>query len=155
MATLSSRRFQRAGLLAGFHQVHEQVVEIQRMLGQCLVQRNAAFDVGLDVEDQLLHGRLFVAGADDVEGLHQRDARGQHGGQLAAENRDVAGIDLAAANARGLLLDLAGRDALAAQLGAQRLLVLGQGLALDELAALVLAFPEEGDVALDRPDRRG
>ena len=43
----------------------------------------------LDVEDQLLHRRLFVADADDLERLHQRDAGREHGRELAAEDRDV------------------------------------------------------------------
>ena len=93
---LVEQRLERAGLFAGLDQVHEQIVEIQRMLGQRLVQRGAAFDVRLDVEDQLLHRRLVVAVADDLEGLHQRNAGGQHGGELAAEHRDVVGLDLAA-----------------------------------------------------------
>ena len=71
------------------------------MLGERLVQRGAAFDVGLDVENQLLHRRLVVAGADDLERLHQRNAGGQHGGELAAEDRDVAGVDLAALERAG------------------------------------------------------
>ena len=94
---LVEQPFERAGLLAGLDQVHEQIIEIQRMLGERLVQRGAAFDIRLDVEHQLLHGRLFMAGADDLERLHQRNACAQHGGELAAENRDVLGLDLAAA----------------------------------------------------------
>ena len=74
------------------------------------MQRGAAFDVGLDVEDQLLHRRLVVAVADDLERLHQRNARGQHGRELAAEHRDVFGLDLAAGLERlRLLLDAAER----------------------------------------------
>ena len=34
---------------------------------------------------------LVVPGADDLEGLHQRNAGAQHGGELAAEDRDVFG----------------------------------------------------------------
>jgi len=49
---LVEQRLERAGLLAGFHQVHEQIIEVQRMLGECLVQRGARFDVGLDGEHQ-------------------------------------------------------------------------------------------------------
>ena len=93
---LVEQRLERAGLLAGLDEIHEQVVEIKRVLAERLVQRGAAFDVRLDVENQLLHRRLVVAVADDLEGLHQRNARGQHGGELTAEDRDVAGVDLAA-----------------------------------------------------------
>src|SRR2546430_5665757 len=72
------------------------------------MERSAPFDVGLDVEDQSLHGGLVIAVADDLERLHQRNARGEHGGELAAENRDIAGIDLAACPPLTLLAD-AGR----------------------------------------------
>jgi hypothetical protein len=65
---LVEQRFERAGLFAGLDQVHEQIVEIQRMLRQRFVQRAAALDVRLDVEHQLLHRRLLVAVADDLEG---------------------------------------------------------------------------------------
>ena len=103
---MSSSVLERTGLFARLDQVHEQVVEMQRMLGERFVQRGAAFDVRLDVENELLHRRLVVAVADDLERLHQRNARGQHGGELAAEHRDVFGVDLAAGLERlRLLLD--------------------------------------------------
>src|SRR6266436_7817809 len=139
-------------MLARFHQIHEQVVEVERMLGERLMQRGTAFDVGLDVENELLHGGLFMAVADNFERLHQRNARGQHGGQLAAEDRDIARIDPAARAALTLLADARGRDALTAQLRAQSLLIGREALALDARAALVLALPGEGSVASDPPD---
>ena len=86
---LVEQRFQRTGMLAGLDQVDEQVVEIQRMLAERLVQRGAGLDVGLDREHQLLHRRLVVAVADDVEALDHRNARLQHRGELAREQRDV------------------------------------------------------------------
>src|SRR5437016_1791804 len=119
------------------------------------MERSAPFDVGLDVEDEFLHGGLVIAVADDLERLHQRNARGEHGGELAGEDRDVAGIDLAARPALTLLADARGRHALATQLGAQSLLVGREALALDAGAALVLALPGEGSVALDRLDCEG
>ena len=141
---LVEQGFQRTGLFAGFDQVDEQIIEMQRMLGERLVQRGAAFHVRLDVEDQLLHRRLVVAVADDFEGLHQRNTGGQHGGELAAEHRDVFGLDLAAAlEGLRLLLDLADGDALAAQVCAQRGFVGRQALARDPVALLVHAGPGE------------
>ena len=119
------------------------------------MQRGAAFDVGLDVEQELLHRRLVVAGADDLEGLHQRNARAQHGGELAAEYRDVAGVDLAAerVNAVRLLLDAGGGDALAAQLAAHRLLVLRDRRPLTFWPLRFLSLPDhEGHVAFDGTD---
>src|SRR5712671_858947 len=142
-------------MLAGFHQIHEQVVEVQRMLGERLMERSASFDVGLDLEDQPLHGGLVIAVADDLEGLHQRNARGEHGGELTGEDRDIARIDPAARVALTLLADARGRHALTAQFRAQTLLVGREALALDPRAALVLALPGEGNVALDRPDYAG
>ena len=75
-----------ARVLADLDQVDVQVVEVQRVLGERLGQRRAALQVLLDRQDQLLHGGVVVAGADDLEGLHQRNARLQHGGELAAED---------------------------------------------------------------------
>src|SRR2546423_3924956 len=142
-------------MLARFHEIHEQVVKVERMLGQRLMERSAPFDVRLDVEDESLHRGLVIAVADDLERLHQRNARGEHGGELAAEDRNIARIDLAPRAALTLLADARGRDTLAAQLRAQSLLVGREALALDARAALVLALPGEGSVALDRPDCAG
>src|SRR5207247_11012770 len=95
--------------------LHVQVVEVERMLAERLMQRSAPLDVGLDVEDEPLHGRLVIAGADDLEPLHQRNARGEHRGQLAAEDGDIARVDLAACAALTLLADSRGRHALTAE----------------------------------------
>src|SRR2546429_8801066 len=119
------------------------------------MERSAPFDVGLDVEDESLHRGLVIAVADDLERLHQRDARGEHGGELAGEDRDIARIDPAARLALTLLADARRRHTLAAQLGAQSLLIGREALALDARAALVLALPGERSVALDRPDCAG
>src|SRR6266480_5265178 len=119
------------------------------------MERSAPFDVGLDVEDELLHGGLVIAGADDLERLHQRNARGEHGGELAGENRDIARVDPAARVSLTLLADARGRHALTAQLGAQSLLVGREALALYARAALILALPGEGNVALECPHCAG
>src|SRR2546421_12686477 len=108
-------------MLARFHQVHEQVVEVERMLAKRLMERGAPLDVGLDVEDEPLHGGLVIAVADDLERLHKRNARGEHGGELASEDRDIACIDPAARLGLTLLADARGRYALTAQLRAQGL----------------------------------
>ena len=44
---LVEQRLERAGLLAGRHEAHEQVVEVQRVLRERFGQRRAAFDVRL------------------------------------------------------------------------------------------------------------
>ncbi len=36
-----------------------------------------------------------MAAADDLQSLHQRNTRRQHGGELAHEHGDVLGLDLA------------------------------------------------------------
>src|SRR6185312_6718594 len=143
---------QRAGVLTGLDEVHEQVIEIQRVFAEGLVQRGTRLDVALDIQDQLLHGGLVGAVADNLERLHQRNARREHGRQLAAEYRDVFGLDLAAPGSRALLADSRGRNALPPQLHTQRLLIRGEAAALDAGAALVAAFPCEGNVALHGAD---
>jgi hypothetical protein len=74
--------------------------------------------------------------------MQQRHARTHHGGQLAGEQRDVLVGDLAAAG-EGLLADLVGEDALAAQHGLHDGFGRGAHFAADDLAGLVLAFPDE------------
>jgi hypothetical protein len=86
--------FECTGLLTGFNEVDEQIVEIKWLLGERFRQRATALDVGLDAQYQLLHGGVFVAGADDLECLYERDTGCQHRGELAAENGDIAGRDL-------------------------------------------------------------
>src|SRR5262249_36600101 len=143
--------FERTGLFARLHEVHVQIVEVERMLAERLVERRAAFDISLDVEHQLLHCRLVMPVADDFERLHQRNAGGEHGGELAAEDRDVFRLDLAAAlEERALLADLDRDDSLAAQVGAQSLLTGGETSPLELVALLVLAHPVELDVFADR-----
>src|SRR2546430_713926 len=83
------------------------------------MQRGAPFDVRLDVEDESLHRGLVIAVTDDLERLHQRNARGEHGGELAGEDRDIARIDPAARLALTLLTDARGRHALTAQFRAR------------------------------------
>jgi hypothetical protein len=67
-----------------------------------------------------------------------------HGRELAAEHGDVFGEDFAAGSKRiALRLDARGGNALAAQVGAQRLFVRRKRLAANLVAALVLAFPKK------------
>src|SRR5688572_9769184 len=104
----------------------------------------AADDVVLDLADQLLHRLLLVADADDLEGLDQRNARGEHGRELTAEERDVPGRDLAAAaEHRTLLAELGRDDVLPPQVRARGLFVHREDLPADLVAPLVLAYPGE------------
>ena len=138
---------ERARVLAGLDQVDVEVVEIERVLGKRDVERVAGLDVRLDGEHELLHRRLVVADADDLERLHHRDAGREHGGELAAEERDVLALDLAVGlEEMPFLADLGDGDPLPPQVGAQLRLVLGQAAALDAIALAVLALPEEGEL---------
>ena len=115
------------------------------MLGQRLVQRVAGLDVALDRQHELLHRRLVVADAYDLERLHHRDARVEHRRELAGEQGDVLGSDLAfALEQLGFLADLGRGDALLAQVRANLHFVARKAASLDAVALLVLAFPEEG-----------
>ncbi len=65
---------QDAGLFAGGNEVAVERVEIQRILAECLRQRAAGLDVGLDVEQELGDRRVGVSATDDVESLKQGHA---------------------------------------------------------------------------------
>ena len=96
-------------------------------------------------QDQLLHRRLVVAIADDVEALHHRNTGLQHGRQLTGKQRDVLGVNLLAAlEELRLLADFLGDDALLAQVGTHRRFGGRQHAAFEALALLVHAFPDEG-----------
>jgi len=76
----------------------------------------------------------------------------QHGGQLAAEDRDIARIDPAARAALTLLADARGRHALPAQFCAQSLLIGREALALTRAPRLSLPSQAKGVSAFDRPE---
>src|ERR1700730_10476596 len=106
------------------------------------MKRAAAFDIRLDIQDQLLHRRLFVPIADDFECLHHRDAGGHHSGKLAAEHRDIFVANLATGSKQiALRLHTRRGNALTPQVRAQCRLIGGKRLSADFVPALVLAFP--------------
>jgi hypothetical protein len=146
---LVEQRLECTGLFASFNQVDEKIIKMERVLGQRFGQRTAAFHVSLDRHDQLLHGRILVAAADDFERLHQRNAGCQHRGELAAENRYITGgyLALALEQARALFPDPARDNALAAQIGADGGFVRRHALAFDLVALAVRAFPKEGGIS--------
>jgi len=120
-------------------------IKLQGELGQRVRQVAAAFDIGLDRQQHVLHALVFVAAPDDVECLHQRHAGTHHCGELTAEDGDVAGFDrfAAAEQGFGLLADLKGIDPLAAQAGFDQRDVASRGFAFDFFAPLVGAFPDK------------
>ncbi len=135
-----------AVLLASLDQVAEEIVELQRMLGQGDGEGGPALDVILHRQDQVRHGRVVMTAANDIEGLHQRYTGGHHGGELATEDRDVLADDLLFTPHPGLFADLRRCDALPAQFGADRGLIGGWGFTAEPLAGAVNAFPGEEQV---------
>ena len=134
------------------HQVAVQLVELHRVAAQRLVQRGAALDVLLDVEQHVLEADVLLTVGDDVEGLHHRHAGSHHGGDLTAEDRHVARLDRAAGGAEQRLGPFAHGlrvHALAAQLGLDQRGVLGGHVALHALAALVQRHPLVGGQLTD------
>ena len=59
-------------------------------------QRRAAFDVGARGQDRLREVLVFLLGAQNLEALHERQARVDHDGELPHEDRQVLRIDLLA-----------------------------------------------------------
>ena len=85
---------------------------------------------------RLLESRVLLVCRQNFQTLHQRQAGVDHDRELAEENRDVLGLDLAGAERRhdkflALFPDGARRDAFAPQLAGQRLLVGSNPLAGD------------------------
>src|SRR5258708_17831348 len=89
-----------------------------------------------------------MAVADDLEGLHHRDAGRHHGRELTGKYGDVLRLRLPTAPHPALGFDASGCDALTSQVRTQCLFVRGKRLAANLMAALVLTFPDELDVFL-------
>jgi hypothetical protein len=102
-------------------------------------QAAAGLHVSFDLEQKTRYGRIVMPFADDIEGLQQRYAGLQHGGELAREQGDVFVGDLAAAG--GAFLDLGDSDALTAQLCRNTGFAHPACIAFDNFAGLILAFP--------------
>ena len=91
-------------------------------------QSRAAFDGGPHAGQRLLKGRVFLVGRQNFQALHQRQSGIDHDRELAEEDRDVLGLDLARAEGGhdkflALFANGAGGDALAPQRLRQRLFV--------------------------------
>src|SRR5256885_9000622 len=102
--------------LARLPEVAVKRIDVQRVLAERRGERRAGLDLGLDLQQQLLHGRVGGALADDVERLQQRHAGLHHRRELPREQREILFGDPAAA-ADLLLLDLLHQDALPPQGG--------------------------------------
>src|SRR3546814_3077565 len=81
------QRFERTGLLAGFDQIDDQFVEIQRKLAQTFGEGIATLDVRFDRHDHLAEARVLMAAADDHQRLHKRHAGAEQNGRAASWER--------------------------------------------------------------------
>ena len=136
---------QRTGLLAGFHQIAEQFIKIARVLADGVCEIVAGGHIIAHCAHEFRHGRVLQTVAHNLEGLYQRNAGFHHGGQLTAEDGDVAGSDLLFLRAEevlGLALDACGNDALLAQLCLHQRLAGPGHFTLGFLAVLVRALPK-------------
>jgi len=104
-----------------------------------------------------LHAGFFMTIADDLEGLHHRNAA-DISCELAGEHRDVRGQNLAAGSKRGAwCLDARGRYAWRLR-SARNAASSRQGICRAFIAAFVLAFPQKlvsflpavADIAINR-----
>jgi hypothetical protein len=116
------------------------------LFGKSLGKRAAAFHVSLDAKNQLLHGRVVVTRAHDLECLHQGDTRSEHRCELTAEYRDIGRRNFRPATERllPLLADSRRYDALTAQVGAHGGLGARHAFTLDLIALAVGPFPDKG-----------
>src|SRR6185312_1697245 len=127
---------QHTGSFAGLHQVAIQLVELHWVAPQRFVQRLAAFEALLHVQQHVLEADVLLTVGDDVEGLYQWYAGLHHGGDLAAEYRHVARFYRAAGGAEqrfGALAYGLRVHALAAQFGLHQRGVLRRHVALHAL----------------------
>ena len=129
---------------AGLDHVGGQVVEDDWILAHGVGQRGAAFHRSADAGQRLLERRVFLVRRQNFQTLHQRQAGIDHDRELAKEDRDVLGPDLAGSE-RGhdkffaLFADGTRCNALAPQCLLQSLLVRCYSLSGNFLSGGVLA----------------
>jgi hypothetical protein len=131
------------GLLAGGHRGAVDLREDARELAEAVRQRVALHDLGAHAQHDALHARLLGLLRDREQRLLQRQTGAHQGGQLAGEQRQVGGGDLAREAegllARGLLLGhFRDRDRQQLLL-AQQLADVARRVALEDAGALAAA----------------
>jgi hypothetical protein len=126
--------------LAGLDHVGEESVERTRMLAHALGQRHAALDVLTNLENGRREPLVRLLPPEDVEALHQGQARVDHHAELPREDRETLGRHLAAGPGHGApglgldRIDPRNQDLLAAQRRDSGLDRIGLPLAADVLA---------------------
>ena len=89
-----------------------------------------------------------MASGDDLQALHQRNAGGEHGGDLTGDDGDIHRLDPGAALGEqplSLLADLGDIDALLAQLRLDGIDAVGLQLARHLLSLAIEPVPAEGE----------
>ncbi len=124
--------------------IGREIVKDNGILAHGVGQRGAAFHRGPHPSQNLLERLIFLVRGQDFQTLHQRQPGIDHDRELAKEDRNVLGLNLARAE-RGhgkffaFFANGTGRDALAPQRLRQRLLVGCHPLAGYFLPGCVLA----------------
>ncbi len=140
-------RVQDTAGLAGRDHVREQVVEGLRVLAHRVRQAGAALDVHAGLLQDPAEGLVLLLAAQDLQALHERQARVDHDRELAREDGERLRRDAAAEPRQGhllsLLLDRGDEDLLASEQRHHGFLVVGDLLARDGLAVARLALPDE------------
>ena len=139
---------QDAARLAGLDHVRVELVEDLRVARHRRRQGRALLHVLPHLLQGLLEVFVLLLLRQNVQALHEGQAGVNHHGELAREDGEVLGLDslrpadLGDADLAPLLLDGRERDLLAAQDLAQRLAVLRDALADDDLVEPVAAFED-------------
>jgi hypothetical protein len=135
-----------AARLARLDHVDEELIEDLRVAAHGGGQRRALLHVLPRLAEGLREELVVLLLREDFQTLDEREARVDHHGELAREDRQLLGLDLAALGELGdghlapLLLDGGEHHLLAPQELAQRLAVVGHALADHHLAEPVAAF---------------
>src|SRR5690242_5216117 len=120
--------------LARLDHVGSEVIENFRISAHGVRERRAALHRGAHARERLLERGIVLVGSKDLQALHQRQAGINHHRELAEEDGDLLGGDLAGTEGGqyeflALLLDRVGGNALARQRRLQYLLVFRYALA--------------------------
>src|SRR5581483_9748294 len=137
-------RVQNTAGLARLDHVGGEVVEDLGIATHGVGEGGAALDRGPHAVQGALERLALLVGAKDFKTLHQRQSGVDHDGELAEEDGNVLGADLASTEGGqgellALLLDGVGGNAFAQQLCLEHLLVFSHAFAVDLLTRGVLA----------------
>src|SRR5260370_25456526 len=116
------------------------------MIPQGIGEGGAGFDLGLDWENNLLECRVVELGSENVEALHQRQARVDHRCELTGENQQIlathpTGAGDLEAELEWPFLDLGWIETHRAKAVVHRLDVVGLHFSLLQLPSLGFGLP--------------